>query len=285
MFIGPIWLSPDVSSVVYHYDIGATSLTRIGTHSVSGLIGNCGNSGIAVGGEKLYLANNGCSEIYEVKKDFSSSVLFASFPARLEDMECDPITFKPQGKDAIWNQDAYDRVLNAWEIPAGLCGFVGLPEPTPTPSPSVTPIPPTATPRPTPTPLPVVKGEMTGGGSVFTQAGARVTHGMNLDCDPTAKSNLEVNWDKGNNFKLAVVTSAACSDTPGLDPGQPPATFDTHQGSGAGTCNGLPAQIKWRFTDAGEPGKDDTAEISIAGGCTLSVAGKLDNGNHQAHNK
>jgi hypothetical protein len=118
-----IWSSDDVSSHVEHY---TTAGLLLSSNPISGLIGGCGNSGIAVGGQKLYLANNGCSQIYGVEKDFSSSTLFATFPARLEDLECDNITFvAPDGKAAIWSQDAYDNVLNAWEIPAGACLFGG----------------------------------------------------------------------------------------------------------------------------------------------------------------
>lgn len=117
-----LWASPDVSSVVYHYDLAGNLL---GSFSVGGLIGNCGNSGIAVGGPSLYLANNGCSEIYEVAKDGSASSFFANFlPYRLEDLECDGQTFEPLG--AIWSQDAYDRILNAWEIPPDICGSGGI---------------------------------------------------------------------------------------------------------------------------------------------------------------
>ena len=92
-----------------------------------GKIGNSMNSGIAVGGAKLYLANNGGQQIYEVAKDFSTFTLFASFPRRLEDLECDNITFLPDGKAAIWSNDAYDNTLNAWEIPFGVCLFGGGP--------------------------------------------------------------------------------------------------------------------------------------------------------------
>ncbi|MBS3109727.1 hypothetical protein J4227_04325 [Candidatus Woesearchaeota archaeon] len=121
-----VWTSGDVHSTIYHYQ---TDGTEIGSFSMSGKIGSCGNSGIAVGGDKLYLANNGCSQIYEASKDLSSSVLFASFPERLEDMECDDITFAGDGVGAIWSQDAYDRIINAYEIPQGQCGFGGLPPP------------------------------------------------------------------------------------------------------------------------------------------------------------
>lgn len=117
-----LWSGQDVASSIEHY---TTSGTLLSSNPVTGMIGSCGKSGIAVGGAKLYVANNGCSEIYEIAKDFSSSVLFAQFPARLEDLECDNITFESQGKAAIWSTDAYDNILNAWEIPTGSCLFGG----------------------------------------------------------------------------------------------------------------------------------------------------------------
>jgi hypothetical protein len=118
-----LWLSPDVSPTVYHY---TTDGRQLGTYPAN--LGNCGNSGIAVGGPYLFLANNGCSQIYRaVKSDPAATELFGSYPARLEDMECDDLTFKADGKAAIWSKDAYDAVLNAFELNPGDCGFGGLP--------------------------------------------------------------------------------------------------------------------------------------------------------------
>jgi len=117
-----LWVSPDVSSTVYHYSVAGTLL---GSFPVT--LGNCGNSGIAVGGPLLYLANNGCSEIYSSPKDFSAAPTFfaSSSPFRLEDLECDDETFAGLGVGAIWSNDAYDRILNAWEIAAGACASGG----------------------------------------------------------------------------------------------------------------------------------------------------------------
>jgi uncharacterized repeat protein (TIGR01451 family) len=113
-----IWTSPDAQNDVGHFTTAGVTLA----HYFPAL--PCGNSGIAVGGPLLYLATNGCSSIYTSVKDFSSApVFFASFPARLEDMECDNVTFAPKG--AIWSKDAYDNNLNAWEIPANSCLFGG----------------------------------------------------------------------------------------------------------------------------------------------------------------
>lgn len=132
--------------------------------------------------------------------------------------------------------------------------------------------------------VPIVEGRMTGGGSVFTTAGVRVTHGFELHCDTTkAPNNLEINWGKGNNFHLTSLTSATCTDDTSITPNPPPAGFDTYHGIGTGTLNGAPATIDFTFTDAGEPGKSDKATISINGGAALSVSGTLKVGNHQAH--
>jgi uncharacterized repeat protein (TIGR01451 family) len=134
---------------------------------------------------------------------------------------------------------------------------------------------------------PSTGARITGGGSVFTTAGVRVTHGLELHCDKTdTPNNLEINWGGGNNFHLQTLTSVTCLDTALKQ--QPPksAPFDTYIAEGTGICNKLPATIKFTFTDAGEPGTLDTAKYEITGGCTLSVpATKLTFGNHQTHAK
>jgi len=130
-----------------------------------------------------------------------------------------------------------------------------------------------------------VDGRMTGGGSVFTGSGVRVTHGFELHCDiADLPNNLEINWGKGNNFHLTSLTNANCFDDPLINPGHPKTLFDTFVGTGVGKLNGVPgATVQFTFTDAGEPGKDDTATISINGGAVLNVTGNLKNGNQQAH--
>ena len=127
-------------------------------------------------------------------------------------------------------------------------------------------------------------GYMTGGGSVFTANGIRVTHGFELNCYSGA-GNLQVNFG-GNRFHLEGLTSATCLDNPAIAPGGA-AGFDTYVGKGVGRFNGFPDHTaEWRFTDAGEPGRNDTAEIVIrdpANNVVLNVGGNLRNGNHQAH--
>ena len=129
---------------------------------------------------------------------------------------------------------------------------------------------------------------ITGGGSVFTSAGVRVTHGFELRCNAADdRQNLEVNWE-GNHFHLLDVTAAQCRDDPTINPTPPKSSrSDTYEGRGVGRYNGeAGATAEWCFTDAGEPGTSDTAFIRIRdknGNVVLVVSGKLDKGNHQFH--
>jgi len=134
----------------------------------------------------------------------------------------------------------------------------------------------------------VLDGFMTGGGSVFTQDGTRVTHGLELHCaSALLPNNLQVNWNKGNKFHLDVLTSATCSINPNIDEEPPVAGFNTLVGAGTGSYNSVPgATIQFTFTDAGEPGTDDTAWMRIRdanGEIVLEASSSLTHGNHQAH--
>jgi len=134
---------------------------------------------------------------------------------------------------------------------------------------------------------------MTGGGSIFdtkkvVEYTGRTTHGFVLHCDTKNPNNLQINWE-GNKFHLTDLAWAMCPDTPAIEPNPPDAEFDTFIGGGTGRLNGDPgATISFRFTDAGEPGTADTAEITIFHpdpeiGQVLSIAGPLTFGNRQAH--
>jgi uncharacterized repeat protein (TIGR02543 family) len=134
---------------------------------------------------------------------------------------------------------------------------------------------------------------MTGGGTLEKGKGkgkVGVSHGFELHCNPDElPNNLEVNWNNNSDkFHLETLTSATCIDDPTISEAPPVAGFDTYIGEGIGRYNGVPgATITWIFTDAGEPGKDnDYGEMTITdadGVVVLSVAGSLNQGNHQAH--
>lgn len=143
---------------------------------------------------------------------------------------------------------------------------------------------------PPPPPPAGTPGRMTGGGRMRATDGRRVTHGLVLHCAPgreRGKDVLQVNWDDGHTFHLERLISAACSDDPAIAPESPEAGFDTHAGRGAGRLDGREgATIEWTFTDAGEPGRADTARMVIRdalGREVLAVSGTLIQGNHQAH--
>jgi len=129
-------------------------------------------------------------------------------------------------------------------------------------------------------------GRMTGGGSVFTLEGARVTRGFEIHCDLRDPNNIQVNWP-GNRFHLTDLTAAVCIDNVSIDQLPRSAPFDTFEGEGDGLLNGDPgATIDFTFVDAGEPGVNDTARIVIkdaGGNVVLDVSGNLDRGNIQAH--
>jgi hypothetical protein len=130
-------------------------------------------------------------------------------------------------------------------------------------------------------------GRLTGGGSIINN-GIRVTHGFQLNCDATVTpQNLQINWPS-NKFHLEQLNSAFCSADPSIGAGQPAAGFNTYSGSGTGRLNGVDgATVDFIFTDAGEPGTNDTAAYTIydsAGTLVLTASGNLDKGNHQAHN-
>ena len=119
-----LYASPDASRNFYHYQTNGAQISY--TFLGNNLTGSCGNSGIAAGGGNLYLANNGCQEIWKVNKALTSGTFFASFPQRIEDLECDDITFRGDGISVIWQQDAYDRKIQAYAIEPNACPFGGL---------------------------------------------------------------------------------------------------------------------------------------------------------------
>jgi hypothetical protein len=145
---------------------------------------------------------------------------------------------------------------------------------------------------------------MTGGGSVIDDPPgnpqvevtgkndplAKVTHGFEIHCGapPETPNNLEINWP-GNHFHLENLTMGTCVCNPAfLPPDNPDAGFNEFIGAGTGKLNGLEgASITFIFTDQGEPGTNDTEQITIldpAGAVVLSFKPtNITFGNQQAH--
>lgn len=119
-----VFMSPDVSNTIFHYSETGTLLNTLPSPA------GCPNSGVAVGGASLFAACNGNLQLFQLNKSTGSSVFNFSTPGqRTEDLECDPVSFSNEGKDAMWSKDAFTNQIFAFEIPAGTCGFAGGPPP------------------------------------------------------------------------------------------------------------------------------------------------------------
>jgi len=135
-------------------------------------------------------------------------------------------------------------------------------------------------------------GRMTGGGSFAVPF--VLTHGFEVNCKAnTGHSNLEVQWVSGSNtydFKMTNLLAAVCYNNLALgSPSTPAALFNTWDGLGTGTLNGVPGYTFFAsFTDQGQPaaGKD-ISTITIVSPSSVTVLGitaVLMDGAHQAHN-
>jgi hypothetical protein len=135
----------------------------------------------------------------------------------------------------------------------------------------------------------VRQGRMTGHGHFTHPTYGKVQWEFrNSVCNANRFPDLKVEWG-GNRFRLTSYTEPlTCLDTP-FDEGNPRAGFDTIEGAGDGTLNGAPASADFRFTDAGEPGRNDRATITIMSGgvnvLEITDVTASGGGNHQAHRK
>lgn len=136
---GTLWLGQGGQTKIYHYSqtgdlLGSFDAAKFAPQGKTGLA--------VVSAAKLYVANDGKSQIFSVNKNGSSPLLFANVPAgkRVEDLECDSVTFAP--KSAIWSNYSFDNhELNAFEVPSGDCLTVEVSPPPPPPPPPPSPPP------------------------------------------------------------------------------------------------------------------------------------------------
>ena len=137
-----------------------------------------------------------------------------------------------------------------------------------------------------------LSGRMTGGGT-FPITGGSASHGFTLRTPANGPNRMTVTWKdaSGNThkFKLGTLTSAFLFDDPTFSPNPPRAGFDTYMGTGNGDVDGMPgATANWTFTDKGEPGANDTVNMTIknsSGTTVMTTPGtvRITGGNHQAH--
>jgi hypothetical protein len=121
----------------------------------------------------------------------------------------------------------------------------------------------------------IASGRMKGDASSTTGDGVDVKVDVDLQCDITLKSKLDIKW-KGHHWKVDnPLTSATCIDDPGVSPEPKPAPFDTFNGTGTGDLDGADgSRAEFSFVDAGGKGDTDKAAIKIfdpAGNLVLNV--------------
>jgi hypothetical protein len=115
-----LWFSNDASTQVQHYTASGLLLETF-------FVGFT-NSGIAVGGDALYMGSAGEGNIYRVDKATKQVLeIFATPGGRDEDLECDNFTFAP--KEVMWSKDAYNNQITAFEVTPGTCQFGLVPSP------------------------------------------------------------------------------------------------------------------------------------------------------------
>ena len=122
-----------------------------------------------------------------------------------------------------------------------------------------------------------------GAGTIGMNRDPRVVFACNLQSNVDQLPNiLNVNWG-GDRFNLDVLTAVQFSDDPTIDPRPPRAGADTVHGWGVGKYNGVDGyQAEFIFTDAGEPGRVDSAWMKITdlnGDTVMEYSGLLHFGN------
>jgi hypothetical protein len=141
-----IWYSPDATMRVYHYhsyaDQSGTALLVDGTPYVdvdvppNDMTPECGydnNSGVAVGGDHLFLAGGGCRYLFEYTKTGTKLgyIQYAYGDQSPWELECDNLSYPVP---VIWAKDGWDGHIRAIEQPpGGGCTYGGGPSPAPPP--------------------------------------------------------------------------------------------------------------------------------------------------------
>jgi len=127
-----IWFSDDVNTNMGKFRPDGTLVTGYNTCvEVVGLCVGGAPSGIAIAGSNVYLGNDGGSDVFRASDTTPLVIdpvfgMFASVDNRVEDLECDPVTFSVE---VIWVRSspqglAADNDVTAFEIEANSCSFL-----------------------------------------------------------------------------------------------------------------------------------------------------------------
>jgi hypothetical protein len=133
-----IWYATDASQLIYHYK---TSPDALGTADLvaatpyidvsaapNDMRSECGYSqasGLAVGGDHLFVTVGGCPLYFEYTKTGSKVGSYPERPASSGDFECDNVSY---GVSVIWARGGWDGRIRAYEQPtANACAFGGGP--------------------------------------------------------------------------------------------------------------------------------------------------------------
>ncbi|MCZ6582951.1 MAG: hypothetical protein O6761_07255 [Thaumarchaeota archaeon] len=115
-------LSPDGTTIIYNFNLDGTFASSFGPINTTPECGFDFSSGIATGiANILYSGTDGCTEVIKFNKDTGAKLgSFTINAARNEAMECDNVTFKASGHDAIWVKDL-TGLVQSFVVPAGTC--------------------------------------------------------------------------------------------------------------------------------------------------------------------
>jgi hypothetical protein len=126
-----IWFSDDVNRNVGLFTTTGVLVNGYDATTIDPSLS--ANSGLAIGGDNLYLGNNGGGDVFRSDKNSDPLALidqFASGDERQEDMECDPVTF--DATEVMWVRTTpqggeFPDVITAFEIEPETCGLGGEP--------------------------------------------------------------------------------------------------------------------------------------------------------------
>jgi hypothetical protein len=141
-------------------------------------------------------------------------------------------------------------------------------------------------------PITSLDSGMGGAGRAFGPSAdtlATVNHAFQLSCIPDPDDALLIKFERNgekHSFQLENSITTSCLYDPNIDPENPTSQYITLSMSGTGKLDRqYNATVSATFTDAGEPGRNDSLSLIITSpeaGVVFTFEGRLQGGNHQA---